>query len=65
MFQFTTSTIINTANAVDVEGNNLLDNNGAAVLRYRGDRNQFLVPGTGTFKSGYIQCLQESCESSC
>ena len=57
MFQFTTSTIINTANAVDVEGNNLLDNNGAAVLRYRGDRNQFLVPGTGTFKSGYIQSV--------
>ena len=37
MFQFTTTTIINGVNAVDVEGKPLLDSAGAPVARFSGN----------------------------
>ena len=55
MFLYTTTTIINAANAVDVQGNALLDNAGSPVARYAGTVTEFKVIGTGTFKASDIQ----------
>lgn len=57
MFLYTTTTIINAANAVDVQGNALLDNEGNAVPRVSGDANAFTVVGTGTYKKDNIQSI--------
>lgn len=54
MFQFTTTTIINGVNAVDVEGKPLLNSAGAPVARFSGDAKAFQVIGTGTFKKDGI-----------
>ena len=58
MFLYTTTTtIINAANAVDVQGNALLDNAGSPVARYAGTATEFKVIGTGTFKASDIKSV--------
>lgn len=57
MFLYTTTTIINSANAVDVMGNALLDNAGNVIPRVKGDTNAFTVVGTGTYKKDNIQSI--------
>lgn len=57
MFLYTTTTIINAANAVDVQGNALLDHAGAPVKRYAGTAKEFKVIGTGTFKASDIRSV--------
>ena len=57
MFLYTTTTIINAANAVDVQGNALLDNAGDPVARYAGTAEEFKVIGTGTFKASDIRSV--------
>ncbi len=58
MFLYTTTTIINSANAVDVLGNALLDNTGAPVERYKDNNGEsFTVIGTGTFLKEGIQSI--------
>lgn len=57
MFLYTTTTIINAANAVDVQGNALLDNAGNAVPRVSGNANAFTVIGTGTYIKDKIQSV--------
>ena len=57
MFLYTTTTIINAANAVDVQGNALLDNAGSPVARYAGTVTEFKVIGTGTFKASDIKSV--------
>lgn len=58
MFQFTTTTLINSANAVDVMGNALLDNSGNAVARYKDNSGaSFTVVGTGTFLKDNIESV--------
>ena len=56
MFLYTTTTIINSANAVDVMGNALLDNSGSPV-EYAGTATEFKVIGTGTYKKDNIQSV--------
>ena len=57
MFLYTTTTIINSANAVDVQGNALLDHEGNVIPRVKGDANSFTVIGTGTYKKDNIQSV--------
>ena len=57
MFLYTTTTIINAANAVDVMGNALLDHEGNVLPRVDGDANAFTVIGTGTYKKDNIQSV--------
>lgn len=57
MFLYTTTTIINSANAVDVMGNALLDHEGNPLLRVDGDADAFTVIGTGTYKKDNIQSV--------
>lgn len=57
MFLYTTTTIINSANAVDVQGNALLDHEGNVIPRVEGDANAFTVIGTGTYKKDNIQSV--------
>lgn len=58
MFQFTTTTIINSAYAVDVMGNALLDNAGNPVARYKDNSGaSFTVVGTGTFVKDNIESV--------
>ena len=57
MFLYTTTTIINAANAVDVQGNALLDNAGDPLARYVGTAEEFKVIGTGTFKVSDIKSV--------
>ena len=57
MFLYTTTTIINAANAVDVQGNALLDNAGDPLARYVGTAEEFKVIGTGTFKASDIRSV--------
>ena len=58
MFQFTTTTLINSAYAVDVLGNSLLDNTGNPVARYKDNSGaSFTVVGTGTFVKGNIESV--------
>lgn len=59
MFLYTTTTIINSAYAVDVLGNPLLDNLGNPVPRFQKnvDNTKFTVIGTGTFEKDKIQSV--------
>lgn len=57
MFLYTTTTIINSANAVDVMGNALLDHEGNAIPRVKSDADAFTVIGTGTYKKDNIQSV--------
>ena len=57
MFLYTTTTIINSANAVDVQGNALLDHEGKVIPRVKGDADAFTVIGTGTYKKDNIQSV--------
>lgn len=57
MFLYTTTTIINSANAVDVQGNALLDHEGKALPRVKGADDVLTVIGTGTYKKDNIQSV--------
>ena len=57
MFLYTTTTIINSANAVDVQGNALLDHEGNALPRVKGADDVLTVVGTGTYKKDNIQSV--------
>ncbi len=57
MFLYTTTTIINSANAVDVQGNALLDDKGNAIPRVKGADDVLTVIGTGTYKKDNIQSV--------
>jgi len=58
MFLYTTTTVINAVNAVDVLGNALLDNAGAPIARYKdNDGKSFSVIGTGTFLKEEIESV--------
>ena len=54
MFQFTTQTIINSKNLVDIEGNPLVDNSGNDVKRWVADENKIDILGVGTLQKKYI-----------
>ena len=54
MFQFTTQTIINSENLVDIEGNPLVDNSGKNVERWSADENKIDILGVGTLQKKYI-----------
>ena len=65
MFQFTTTTIINSNQAVDVQGNDLLDNKGAKLAKFAGDAEKGVlrVFGTGIFKSENIKSVYKRASS--
>lgn len=54
MFQFTTQTIINSKDLVDIEGNPLVDNSGKNVERWYADENKIDILGVGTLQKKYI-----------
>ena len=57
MFQFTTTTIVNSNKAVDVKNTPLLDANGDEVLKFIAKGDIFRVHGTGTFRKDAIQSV--------
>lgn len=57
MYQFTTTNVINSAYAVDYEGNALLDSTGSAVAKYTGTSDALFVAKVGTFKKDNILSL--------
>ena len=63
MFQFTTTTIINSNKAVDAQGNYLLDNEGADLTKFAGDADKLRVFGTGIFKSENIKSVYKRASS--
>lgn len=63
MFQFTTTTIINSNQAVDAQGNNLLDSEGANLTKFAGDATQLRVFGTGIFKAENIKSVYKRASS--
>lgn len=65
MFQFTTTTIINSNKAVDAQGNQLLDNEGADLTKFAGDAEKGVlrVFGTGIFKSENIKSVYKRASS--
>ena len=63
MFQFTTTTIINSNQAVDAQGNNLLDNEGAKLTKFAGDADKLRVFGTGIFKAENIKSVYKRASS--
>ena len=63
MFQFTTTTIINSNQAVDAQGNDLLDNEGAKLTKFAGDAKQLRVFGTGIFKAENIKSVYKRASS--
>lgn len=63
MFQFTTTTIINSNKAVDAQGNQLLDNEGADLTKFAGDAKQLRVFGTGIFKAENIKSVYKRASS--
>ena len=63
MFQFTTTTIINSNQAVDVQGNDLLDNKGDKLTKFAGDAKQLRVFGTGIFKAENIKSVYKRASS--
>ena len=63
MFQFTTTTIINSNQAVDAQGNNLLDNAGADLTKFAGDTDKLRVFGTGIFKAENIKSVYKRASS--
>lgn len=54
MYQFTTTNVINSAYAVDYDGNALLDSTGTAVNKYTGSATGLNVAKVGNFKIGNI-----------
>ena len=60
MFQFTTRTVINNANALDYSGQNLVDDTGAAMPKFYGSASQFVVTHVATFKKAFIKGLYKS-----
>ena len=54
MFQFTTQTIINSENLIDIEGNPLVDNSGNNVKRWYADKDKIDILGVGTLQKKYI-----------
>ena len=65
MFQFTTTTIINSNQAVDAQGNDLLDNKGAKLTKFAGDSEKGVlrVFGTGIFKAENIKSVYKRASS--
>lgn len=63
MFQFTTTTIINSNQAVDAQGNDLLDNKGDKLTKFAGDAKQLRVFGTGIFKAENIKSVYKRASS--
>lgn len=63
MFQFTTTTIINSNQAVDVQGNDLLDNKGVKLTKFAGDADKLRVFGTGIFKAENIKSVYKRASS--
>ena len=65
MFQFTTTTIINSNKAVDAQGNQLLDNEGELLTKFAGDaaKKTLRVFGTGIFKSENIKSVYKRASS--
>ena len=63
MFQFTTTTIINSNQAVDAQGNHLLDNEGNDLTKFAGDADKLRVFGTGIFKSENIKSVYKRASS--
>ena len=58
MFKFTTTTIINTAKAVDFNGETYVDSAGADVPKFKAtDNDEFFVAGGGYFKKEGIQSV--------
>lgn len=57
MFKFTTTTIINTANAVDFNGEVYVDASGANVPKYKEINGEFFVAGSGHYKANAIQSV--------
>ena len=57
MFQFTTTTIVNSNKAVDVKNTPLLDANGDEVSKFIAKDDIFRVHGTGTFRKDAIQSV--------
>ena len=57
MFKFTTTTIINTAKAVDFNGETYVDSKGADVPKFKADNDEFFVAGGGYFKKEGIQSV--------
>lgn len=54
MYQFTTTNVINSAYALDYDGNILLDGTGAQIAKYAGTATEFKVAKVGTFKKAGI-----------
>ena len=63
MFQFTTTTIINSNQAVDAQGNDLLDNKGDKLTKFAGDADKLRVFGTGIFKAENIKSVYKRASS--
>lgn len=63
MFQFTTTTIINSNQAVDAQGNHLLDNEGNDLTKFAGDADKLRVFGTGIFKAENIKSVYKRASS--
>ncbi len=58
MFEYTTTTIINSQYAVDAAGNPLLDNSGNPVARVKNNNGEsFTVVGTGTYLKNNIKSI--------
>lgn len=54
MYQFTTTNVINSAYALDYNGNILLDGNGSQIAKYVGTASALTVAKVGTFKKDNI-----------
>jgi len=55
MYQYTTTNVINSAKALDYNGNILIDGNGSEIARYTGTSTVFNVPKIGKFlKTGIV-----------
>ena len=63
MFQFTTTTIINSNQAVDAQGNDLLDDKGAKLTKFAGNKDKLRVFGTGIFKAENIKSVYKRASS--
>lgn len=57
MFKFTTTTIINTANAVNFNGEVYTDSTGADVPKFKEIDGEFFVAGSGYYKASGIQSV--------
>lgn len=57
MFQFTTTTVINSQNATDYNGTPLLDDKGVVVPKFKGEAGVFTVAKVGTFKQNRVKAL--------